>query len=126
MTSYADVNALHSVLSDYEFRSLGNADNINRCLRLATIKIDEVTFNRIKGAGLENLTPFQQGCVREACCYQALKINADGFDDGNVQSYSVGDISITEGQNGADVKRQGLCAEAFSLLSQSGLMQRVI
>ena len=126
MNAYADTETLHRVLSDNEFKSLGTARNIDRCLRLASLKIDEATFGRIKGAGFKNLTPFQRDCVINACCYQALKVNDDGFDDDNLQSYSVGDISITEKETDGEAARLGLSAEAFAYLNRSGLMQRVI
>lgn len=126
MTSYADVELLHSVLSDEEFAQMGEAKNCERLLHLASVKIDEATFNRIRGIGFDNLTPFQQECVREACCYQAFKISEDGFDGDGVQSYSVGDISITAKQKETPAQRQGLSELAYTMLEQSGLMQRVI
>ena len=129
MNAYADVNLLHAVLSDEDFKSMGSAKDCERMLHLASRKIDEVTFNRIRSIGFERLTPFQKECVREACCYQALKISADGAEgaDGDtVQSYSVGDISITAKQTETAAKRQGLSELAYSMLEQSGLMQRGI
>ena len=128
MKAYADIQLLHAVLSDEDFRAMGSAKDCERMLHLASRKIDEATFNRIRGIGFERLTPFQKECVREACCYQAFKISQDGAEgaDDNVQSYSVGDISITAKQSETAAKRQGLSELAYSMLEQSGLMQRGI
>lgn len=126
MKAYADINALHNVLTDEEFKALGNGAEIEKLLHLASLKIDAVTFNRIIGRGFENLTPFQQSCVREACCYQAYKISCDGVDGNEAQSFSVGDISITAGNGKSPAQRLGLSAEAYLCLDRSGLMQRVI
>ena len=36
-------------------------------LKSASDKIDILTFNRIRGIGFDNLTPFQQEVIRKAC-----------------------------------------------------------
>lgn len=53
---YADVNFY---LESFHGTQEASCE-IEASLSLAEIKIDEATFNRIKGRGFENLTEFQQ------------------------------------------------------------------
>ena len=54
---YADVNFY---LESFPHGQQEASCEIEASLALAEIKIDEATFNRIKGRGFENLTAFQQ------------------------------------------------------------------
>ena len=46
-------------------------EDIEKCLRTASRHIDSLTYNRIVGRGIENLTEFQQDIIRVVCCEMA-------------------------------------------------------
>ena len=46
-------------------------DKLSGALRQASRHIDSLTFNRIVGRGISDLTPFQQDLIREVVCQQA-------------------------------------------------------
>lgn len=104
--------------------------DIRELLDLAETKIDEVTFNRIRGRGFENLTEFQKEKVQKAVCLQADYIQANGgeYTDmaANIESYSVLDINVTVGGNRTAAQRLGMDALAYRLLEQTGLMRRAL
>lgn len=123
--NYADVSCLCKEFTPEEINSVGDANTWKRFITQACIKIDEVTFNRIRGVGFDHLTPFQQDCVRKAVCYQAKYIVEHGYDESEISSYSVGDISVSVGSNGKSANKHGLDPLAYSILKQSGLMSRI-
>ena len=93
-------------------------------LELASVKIDEMTFGRINGVGFDNLTPFQRDCIRQATCYQTQYIAQNGYDEEDVESYSVGKLSISKGQSENTASRHHMSPTAYALLRSSGLMFR--
>lgn len=100
--------------------------DIEASLTLAEIKIDEATFNRIRGRGFENLTEFQQEKIKLAACYQADYIHENGYDGAGIQSYSVLDISVTVKDSGKVSESIGMCPVAYALLQQTGLTGRIV
>lgn len=104
--------------------------DIRELLDLAEIKIDEVTFNRIRGIGFDNLTEFQQERVRKAVCLQADYIQeyGGGYTDGEpqIESYSVLDISVSVSGKQTAAERAGMATLAYKLLEQTGLMRRAL
>ena len=127
MMSYADEKTYLSLADKYGFKNVSSDPaEIRRNIALAQIKIDELTFGRIRQKGFENLTEFQQEMVSGAVCAQADHIAENGFDDGqSVESYSVLDISVSVGDSKSESGRLGVSALALSLLRQSGLMERL-
>ncbi len=101
-------------------------EEISEKLQLAEIKIDELTFNRIRARGFYNLTPFQQEKIKQAVCRQADYILENGYDEDGIQSYSVLDISISMSNSSREASRQSVDAVALALLKQTGLMCRRI
>lgn len=101
------------------------AKELRQNIEFAEIRIDELTFNRIRHIGFENLTEFQQNNIRRAVCLQADYIIENGFEDTPVQSYSVLDISVTVAQGSAsEAERLNMSPVALLLLKQTGLMCR--
>ena len=93
-------------------------------LELASVKIDEMTFGRINGVGFDNLTPLQRECIRKAACYQAQYIAENGYDETDVSSYTVGKLSVTQGQQESTASKNYMNPTALALLRKSGLMWR--
>lgn len=104
--------------------------DIRELLDLAEMKIDEVTFNRIRGRGFENLTEFQKEKVRKAVCLQADYIQDNGGEytdtTANIESYSVLDINVTVSGKQTAAERVGMDSLAYKLLEQTGLMRRAL
>lgn len=101
-------------------------EEITEKLLLAEIKIDELTFNRIKARGFSNLTPFQQEKIKQAVCRQADYIHENGYDEEGLQSYSVLDISISMSDSKSEASKLMFDPVALALLRQTGLMCRRI
>ena len=97
-----------------------------RLARDAKLKVDALTFNRIpQGGGFDALTEFRKQCVRDAMCYIIDYIAENGFTEGGaVKSFSVLDISVTEGDAGGGAAQMGIPPQARALLLQSGLACR--
>lgn len=119
---------MYAKLSDY-LDLIGEDDiletkDIEDNLRLASIKIDEMTFGRINGVGFDNLTPFQRDCVMRAVCYQAHYIAENGYNEAEVSSYTIGKLSVSTGQATAPASRYYMSPAAYAVLRSSGLMWR--
>ena len=100
-------------------------------LRMASEKIDDITFNRIVEIGFENLTDFQKTKIQDAVCYQAEYIMVNGYNDEEKQevaSYSVLDISVTPKEKTEKSEAERLCMSemAYSLIKKTGLADRLI
>ena len=98
-------------------------DDLDRYLKLAQEKIDEVTFNRIVGIGFNNLTDFQKDCISKAICYQAEYYFANGINSlSNVSSYSVLDISINvDKSTQTEAQKKDMDEFTYSNIKKSGL-----
>lgn len=95
-------------------------------LSRASDQIDALTYNRIRGrGGLDNLSCYQQECVKKAVCAQA-EFNAQygAYADMPLTGYSIGDVSlsfVTEKVNGVATTR-----DVLNYLGQTGLTSRVV
>ena len=123
--NYVDVSYLCKEFTPEEINAVGDGNTWKNLIRQACIRIDEVTFNRIKGVGFEHLTPFQQDCIRKAVCYQAKYISEHGYDESEISSYSVGSISASVDSGKTVAQNYGLDSLAYSILKQTGLMNRI-
>lgn len=115
----------------YKENYLGTLDTEDLAKRLkeASQQVDMLTFNRIRGKGFDNLTPFQQSIIREVICQHVGFVyeNQDMIDS-VLQSYSINGVSMSFGQswnievmNGVAMKRS-----TYELLKQTGLTRSVI
>lgn len=100
-----------------------------RYLKQASRHIDSMTYNRIVGHGIYDLTIFQQDIIREVCCRQAEfeYENADELET-ILSSYSINGVSAQFGSswnvytdNGVAMKR-----DVYTLLCQTGLCCRLM
>ena len=104
-------------------------NEIDKYLKLASEKIDSITFNRIVYKGFNNLTNFQQTKIQDAVCYQAEYIFENGYNNENNQdiaSYSVLDISVTQKQDTdkSEAVKNGMSEMALDLIKKTGLNSR--
>lgn len=115
----------YATAADYAQYGSGNipAEELDKLLHKASRQIDSLTFNRIVGRGVHNLTEFQQGIIKESCCLLAdfLHDNADLLDSA-LNSYTVNGVSMSFG--GANIAVIGgipIRKDIYSLLNQTGL-----
>lgn len=112
---YLNLTSTESPLSQKEAKKL---------LETAEIKIDEVTFGRIKGIGFDRLTDFQQCAVKRAMVLQADYVYDNGADETNIKSYSILDINVTVGDDTSSAGIQHISPVAAALLKNAGLCDR--
>ena len=123
MSAYFSVDEFRETYPDFDRQD----SKIAELLSLASIKADELTFGRIKGAW-ERLTPFQLSKLREFIFRQAIHIDENGYDgDSDISSYSAGSVSVTlsEGQK-TQAELMRVDPAALACLKKTGLMQRGI
>lgn len=114
-----------------EYSSLGYegipAEELENQLKQASRHIDILTFNRIQGRGISNLTAYQQELVKDVCC-QMAGFEYDNADMINsvLQSYGINGVSMQFGNtwnmqliNGVAVK-----SDTYAELNMTGLCSR--
>ena len=92
-------------------------------LELASSKVDELTFNRIRKVGFDNLTEFQKEMITKATLSQAQYYEDYGTEVEALNSISVGSFSI--GMNSSSAHK-GVSIAAITYLKQTGLMCRAV
>lgn len=93
-------------------------------LELASEKVDDLTFNRIRGIGFDNLTTFQKEKIQKATLLQAQYYSDYGTESGGLSGFNVSGLSMSFSA-GASVP-DGVSQAAYMLLKQTGLMGRII
>lgn len=92
-------------------------------LEAASAKVDELTFNRIRGIGLKNLTKFQQDKIKDATLAQAKYFDDYGLDAAMLRGVSILDTSISFATSQGI---SGVSPSCIMHLKQTGLMNRTI
>lgn len=97
-------------------------------LRQASRHIDTLTYNRIVGRGISNLTEFQQEIIREVVCLQA-EFECENEDEINtiLSSYSINGVSAQFGSSWNIFTDKGVAMkrDVYALLCQTGLCCRL-
>ena len=103
-------------------------EDVDKYLKFAQEKIDSITYNRIVSIGFDNLTEFQQDCVRKAVCYQAEYYYANGINSlSSVSSYSVLDISVNvDVTKQTEAQKHGMDEFAYINIVKTGLTSGLI
>lgn len=119
--SYVDEEYYRNIYSG-EFSEDSNIKNL---ISRASRQIDSMTYNRIIGKGFENLTTFQQGCIKEAVCLQVDFTGRYGeYIDTPINSYSINGTSMSF--NGESLNGVMTTREIVNILKQTGLTCRRI
>lgn len=122
--AYASVDYYKNV---YQGSVMTDDDAISKALLKASRHIDTLTYNRIVGKGIENLTLFQQELIREVCCQLAdfETENADELDS-ILQSYAINGVSMSMGESWNVTIRNGVAIkkDLYDELMQTGLCYR--
>ena len=123
---------MYADLEYYKNTYKGNLDDseAEKALRKASRHIDTLTYNRIVGVGLENLTEFQQGIIKECACLMAdwETENAD-YINSLLSSYSLNGASMSFTGNSASavvVSGVAVSRDIYSHLQKCGLCCRVL
>lgn len=104
------------------------ADDLDKCLKTASRHIDSLTYNRIVGRGISNLTEFQQDIIREVCCRQAdFEYENSDIIETVISSYSLNGASVQFGNTWNVIVRNGVAMrrDTYQLLQQTGLCCRL-
>ena len=112
-------------LNSYKGKTIPAVD-IDSYLLKASEKVDELTFNRIVKIGFDNLTDFQKEKVQRAVCTHADCIYENGTEMGQISSYSVLDISVSDDNKNSTEAKYGVNSDTYNLLKQTGLTCRVV
>lgn len=102
------------------------AEQLEKRLSDACRVIDSLTFNRIVGAGFDDLTEFQQGIIKEAVAKQAdfAYSNAELLDS-PLSAYSISGVSMTFDRSKVlTIGGVTTTNEVYGLLVQTGLCYR--
>lgn len=102
--------------------------DVEKYLKLAQEKIDDITHNRIVSIGFNNLTDFQKDCVSKAICYQAEYYFANGVNSlSSVSSYSVLDITVNvDKTNQTEAQKKDMDEFAYMNVKKSGLLSGLL
>jgi hypothetical protein len=124
---YATINDFIILFPD----SRAEERRLRLCLLMASEKIDEITFGRIIGRGIEKLTPFQQEKVKLATLLQTQylldKEDSGGIDMADVSSFSVLDISVALDKDSKQNTKEihpGMSNDAYGVINKTGLTNR--
>ncbi len=108
--------------------SVISEDELEKALRQASRHIDSLTYNRIVGRGLSNLTAFQQDVIREVVCQQA-DFEYENADEINMllSGYSLNGASVQFGSSWNVFTEKGVAMkrDVYALLAQTGLCCRL-
>lgn len=104
------------------------SDECQRYLKQASRHIDSLTYNRIVGRGISDLTPFQQDVIRQVICEQAdfEYENAEVIET-VLSSYSINGTAMqfTQSWNVYTDKGVAMRKDIYALLAQTGLCCRL-
>lgn len=118
---YAEVEEYKKVYSNIEDKE------IEKYLELASIVINNATLTRIERRGFLNLTSGQQEFIKKATIEEANYLYDNNlFDDDEVQSFSITDISISQKERESISKKLELSKLAYFYLKRTGLVNRII
>ena len=106
-----------------------NEETAEKYLDLASYDIDNLTFNRIKKIGFENLTDFQKLTIKTAVVLQAdFRFENEDWLNSALSQYSINGVSVNYG----DSKSVSVVNNVFipnttlAILKQTGLCSLVL
>lgn len=123
------MNTSYVSKKEYEASGYTNIEDkeIEKYLELASITVNFATLTRIEKRGFENLNEKQRYFIKRATIEEANYLHDEGiFDDYDVSSYSITDISVTEKETEDFAKKLELSKVAYFYLKRTGLVNRII
>ena len=120
------------VTPDYYLKEYGGSivpdDDLEKVLRQASRHIDSLTYNRIVGQGISDLTEFQQDLIREVVCQQAdFEVENAELINTVLQSYGINGVSMQFDSTWNIFMDKGIAMkrDTYALLCQTGLCCRL-
>lgn len=103
-------------------------EELEKRLNMASRHIDTLTYNRMVGRGISDLTAFQAETVREVCCEQAdFEYENQDLIETVLSGYSLNGASVQFGNSWNVYADKGIAMrkDVYALLSQTGLCCRL-
>lgn len=113
-------------INEYKGSEL-HENNIEKYLKIASLDIDTLTFNRIVECGFKELTEFQQNIIKDVCCQLAdFKFSNSDLLENFLNSYSINGVSMNfdKSWNIKIIKGIAIPKSMYELLEQTGLTCR--
>lgn len=104
--------------------SIIQEDVLEKALKQASRHIDALTYNRIVGRGISNLTDFQQEIIKECCCELAdFECENEDMIESVLQNYGINGVSMSFGENWNIKIQNGIAIRKsiYQKLCQTGL-----
>lgn len=116
-----------------EYKSMNgeipDKETAEKYLDLASCDIDNITFNRIKKIGFENLTDFQKSMIKKAVVLQAdFRVENEDWLDSALSQYSINGVSVNYGNSKSVsvVNNVFIPNTVLSILKQTGLCSLIL
>ena len=106
-----------------------NEETAEKYLELASYDIDNLTFNRIKKIGFENLTDFQKLTVKTAVILQAdFRSENEDWLSSALSQYSINGVSVNYGDSKSvcAVNNVFIPKPTLAILKQTGLCSLIL
>lgn len=112
-----------------KYSEILNEENAEKYLDLASCDIDNITFNRIKKIGFENLTDFQKLMIKKAVALQAnFRFENEDWLDSALSQYSINGVSVNYGnsESVSVVNNVFIPNTTLAILKQTGLCSLIL
>lgn len=116
-----------------EYKSMNgeipDKETAEKHLDLASCDIDNITFNRIKKIGFENLTDFQKSIIKKAVVLQAdFRVENEDWLDSALSQYSINGVSVNYGNSKSVsvVNNVFIPNTTLAILKQTGLCSLIL
>jgi hypothetical protein len=99
---------------------------LERLLNRASELVDDATYNRSRA--FEELSEYEQEMIRKATCAEAESLYEFGDDGnaGNINSYSIGDVSVSMDNSSDDFASNFLSEKSIKYLKNTMLISRLL
>lgn len=104
-------------------------EEMEKILKKASSHIDTLTYNRIVGKGISNLSEYQQQIIKECCCEMAeFEYENEDMINSVLQSYSINGVNMSFGSSWNLSVKEGICIrnDTYKKLQSTGLTCRII
>lgn len=122
--AYVDANFYHKTYKG----TIIPKEELEKRLYMASRHIDALTYNRIVGRGISDLTEFQADIIREVCCEQAdFEYENQDLIETVLSGYSLNGASVQFGSSWNVMTDKGVAMrrDTYSMLKQTGLCCRL-
>lgn len=104
-------------------------DELKKNLKKASDHINTLTYNRIVGKGILNLSEYQQHIIKECCCELAeFEYENEDVINSVFQSYSINGVNMNFDSSRNLSIKEGICVrnDIYKKLQSTGLTCRIL